>query len=78
MELKFLFICAKRYAQQCLKRLGIDESEVSSDLMREAEEMAEHWRDVVVFYTLRLSLAPLVETAVLLDRMLYLYEQGMY
>jgi hypothetical protein len=46
--------------------------------MREAEEMAERWCDVVVFYTLRLSLAPLLETAVLLDRMLYLYEQGMY
>ncbi|XP_075976803.1 methyltransferase-like protein 25B [Anticarsia gemmatalis] len=37
----------------------------------------QQWRRVVVVYTLRLALAPLVETVVLLDRMLYVMEKGM-
>ncbi|XP_028170962.1 protein RRNAD1 [Ostrinia furnacalis] len=35
------------------------------------------WRRVVIVYTLRLALAPLVETVILLDRMLYVLEQGL-
>lgn len=34
------------------------------------------WKRVVIFYTLRLLLAPLVETILLLDRLLYLKEHG--
>lgn len=34
------------------------------------------WKRVVIFYTLRLLLAPLVETILLLDRLLYLKELG--
>jgi hypothetical protein len=34
------------------------------------------WKRVVIFYTLRLLLAPLVETVLLLDRLLYLQELG--
>lgn len=37
-----------------------------------------NWKDVVAFYTIRLALAPVVETAILLDRMFYLQEQGWY
>ncbi|XP_041975584.1 protein RRNAD1 [Aricia agestis] len=37
----------------------------------------EQWRRVVVLYTLRLMLAPLVETIILLDRMLYIFENGL-
>ncbi|XP_076465559.1 uncharacterized protein LOC143297222 [Babylonia areolata] len=65
-----------QYAGQCLQRLGISVSEVPHDVMATAESMTTHWRRVVAFYTLRLSLAPLVETALLLDRMLFMYEQG--
>lgn len=36
----------------------------------------EQWRRVVVMYTLRLMLAPLVETVILLDRVLYVLERG--
>lgn len=45
-------------------------------LLEQAAAMTERWKDVVAFYTLRLALAPVVETLVLLDRMLYLHEQG--
>jgi hypothetical protein len=34
------------------------------------------WKQVVIFYTLRLLLAPVVETILLLDRLLYLQEHG--
>ena len=34
------------------------------------------WKRVVIFYTLRLLLAPLVETILLLDRLLFLKELG--
>jgi len=34
------------------------------------------WKRVVIFYTLRLLLAPLVETILLLDRLIYLKELG--
>lgn len=45
----------------------------------ESEEMQTNllqWKRVVIFYTLRLLLAPLVETILLLDRLLYLKELG--
>ena len=44
--------------------------------MERAEFLLEKWKQVVAFYTLRLSLSPVVETLILLDRQLYLYEQG--
>ena len=44
--------------------------------MTAAEALTAEWRRVVAFYTLRVSLAPLVETALLLDRMLFLSEHG--
>ena len=54
----------------------MDPSEVSDAVMTKAESLTVEWHCVVAFYTLRLSLAPLVETAILLDRMLFLYEHG--
>lgn len=36
----------------------------------------KRWRQVVIFYTCRLILAPLVETVILLDRLLYLHEHN--
>ena len=38
---------------------------------------AGEWREVAVFFMLRLALAPCVETLILLDRLLFLTEQGM-
>ncbi|KAJ9578637.1 hypothetical protein L9F63_005127 [Diploptera punctata] len=44
----------------------VDSEEIKTDLLQ--------WKKVVTFYTLRLMLAPLVETVVLLDRLIYLQE----
>lgn len=40
------------------------------------QENIGKWKNVVVFYTLRLMFAPLVESVLLNDRMLYLLEEG--
>lgn len=34
------------------------------------------WKHVVIFYTLRLILAPLVESIILMDRIIFLQERG--
>ena len=37
----------------------------------------ELWWEVVTFYTLRLAMAPIIETVILLDRCLFLYENDL-
>ena len=72
--MRFFFgLC--RYANLSLKRLGLS-CEIPETVMERAECLLEKWKQVVAFYTLRLSLSPVVETLILLDRQLYLYEQG--
>ncbi|XP_030373449.1 protein RRNAD1 [Scaptodrosophila lebanonensis] len=51
-----------------LNRSLLHNSETETDLL--------HWRRIVIFYTLRLMLAPLVESIILYDRMLFLLENG--
>ncbi|KAK3098386.1 hypothetical protein FSP39_019000 [Pinctada imbricata] len=65
-----------QYAKQGLQRLGI-KTQVPESLLDEVHSKQSMWKDVVAFYTLRLSLAPVVETLILLDRMLYLWENGL-
>ncbi|XP_053611279.1 methyltransferase-like protein 25B isoform X3 [Plodia interpunctella] len=43
----------------------------------QGEDDLQKWRRVVTVYTLRLALAPLVETVVLLDRVLFVLEHGL-
>jgi len=68
----FLF----RYASMALKRLKLSEDLTPEQLVI-ANSRLKQWNHVVAFYTLRLSLAPLVEMVLLLDRALYLAENGM-
>jgi len=42
----------------------------------EVEKRLARWWEVVTFYTLRLAMAPVIETVILLDRQLFLYENG--
>lgn len=64
-----------RYCNKAVVKLGIrikDESARSES----AQKNLTQWGRVVKFYTLRLMLAPLMETVILLDRLLYLQEIG--
>ncbi|XP_070807273.1 methyltransferase-like protein 25B isoform X1 [Pituophis catenifer annectens] len=60
----------EQYARQGLERIGMSPSGPL-----EPASPAQQQR-VVVFFSLALLLAPLVETLILLDRMIYLQEQG--
>ncbi|XP_023345260.1 protein RRNAD1 isoform X2 [Eurytemora carolleeae] len=53
--------------------LGIDPLEFDTEEIR--EELSAWW-EVVGYYTLRLALAPILETVILLDRCVFLYENG--
>lgn len=56
-----------------------EEGEMVMPYLSELEELVEkEWRCVVVFFMLRQALAPCVEDMILLDRTLYLMEQGLY
>jgi hypothetical protein len=55
--------------------LNIDFSEDKLQ-SNEIDELLMQWKKVVVFYSLRLLFAPLVESIILLDRLLYLKESG--
>lgn len=62
--------------QRGLQRVGLD-PQVSLDLAALQAHQAQENR-VTAFFSLALLLAPLVETLILLDRLLYLQEQGFY
>jgi len=42
----------------------------------DVNHLLSHWWKVVLFYTIRLSFAPVIETVILLDRSLFLLESG--
>uniref|UniRef100_A0A182QV05 Methyltransferase domain-containing protein n=1 Tax=Anopheles farauti TaxID=69004 RepID=A0A182QV05_9DIPT len=65
----------EEYCERAVAGLGIviPREETHSDQTR---HNLDHWEEVVKFYTLRLMFAPLVETIILYDRLLFLLEQG--
>ncbi|CAL1535325.1 unnamed protein product [Lymnaea stagnalis] len=64
------------YALENLKKVGLISETVSKELMGDCELLCQNWKRVVAYYTLRLSLAPVVESFILLDRALFLQEKG--
>ena len=46
--------------------------------MNTLRPLLDRWKDVVVLYMLRLTIAPCIESVILLDRLYYLQEHGMY
>uniref|UniRef100_A0A2I3RRF6 Methyltransferase like 25B n=1 Tax=Pan troglodytes TaxID=9598 RepID=A0A2I3RRF6_PANTR len=66
----------EEYVQQGLQRVGLD-PQLPLNLAALQAHLAQENR-VVAFFSLALLLAPLVETLILLDRLLYLQEQGFH
>ncbi|NXD88859.1 RRNAD protein, partial [Halcyon senegalensis] len=64
-----------QYARLGLPRVGLDPATIPLDT-EAVGAMLEQQHKVVAFFSLALLLAPLVETLILLDRLLYLREQG--
>ncbi|KAL5004892.1 hypothetical protein ScPMuIL_018348 [Solemya velum] len=65
----------EEYVGKCFKKLGV-ESSIPDELLQEAKSLLHLWKNVVAFYVMRLCLAPVVEALILLDRMLFLFENG--
>ncbi|XP_007535598.1 methyltransferase-like protein 25B isoform X2 [Erinaceus europaeus] len=66
----------EEYVQRGLQRVGLD-PQTPLNLATLQAHLAQENR-VVAFFSLALLLAPLVETLILLDRLLYLQEQGFH
>ncbi|XP_045154424.1 methyltransferase-like protein 25B isoform X2 [Echinops telfairi] len=66
----------EEYVQRGLRRVGLDPQLPLNVAALQAHQAQEH--RVVAFFSLALLLAPLVETLILLDRLLYLQEQGFH
>ncbi|KAK8380525.1 hypothetical protein O3P69_016841 [Scylla paramamosain] len=65
------------YAKQAVSRLQdvvLPEVDLTSE---ETLHNLTRWQQVVVYYSLRLLLAPVVEAVVLLDRLLFLHDNGL-
>ncbi|XP_040211129.1 protein RRNAD1 isoform X2 [Rana temporaria] len=62
------------YAMLGLERVGLDPNTPLDETS--VEHMLSQQQNVVVFFSLALLLAPLVETLILLDRMIFLRERG--
>lgn len=67
---------AHRYVRRGLQRVGLD-PQLPLDAAALGAQQAQGNR-VVAFFSLTLLLAPLVETLILLDRLLYIQEQGFH
>ncbi|KAM8950127.1 methyltransferase-like protein 25B isoform 3-T3 [Lycaon pictus] len=65
-----------RYVRRGLRRVGLDPQLPLNLAALQAHQAQEN--RVVAFFSLALLLAPLVETLILLDRLLYVQEQGFY
>ncbi|XP_061333939.1 methyltransferase-like protein 25B [Pezoporus flaviventris] len=66
-----------QYARLGLPRVGLDPASIPLD-SDAVGTMLEQQHKVVAFFSLTLLLAPLVETLILLDRLLYLRERGFH
>ena len=64
-----------RYLQAAYYKLHLLPPDLQSH-QEEINKMLARWRSVVTFFALGILMSPLIETIVLLDRCLYLKEQG--
>jgi hypothetical protein len=65
----------KEYALKATSKLSVQIDPQEFDTQQIHKELSAWW-EVVTYYTIRLALAPVLETVILLDRCVYLYEQG--
>lgn len=63
-----------QYARKALEKFPLPMPDEDLD-SPELELAMDEWRHVVVFYSLRLLLAPVIESLLLVDRMLYLWDR---
>ncbi|XP_078001200.1 methyltransferase-like protein 25B [Glandiceps talaboti] len=62
------------YLSEALRKLGLQP--IPEDEGKELEKLLKRWKQLITFHVLRLLTAPVTESLILIDRMLFLYEQG--
>ncbi|XP_071846027.1 methyltransferase-like protein 25B [Apostichopus japonicus] len=62
------------YANAVFRKLGLTFDPLTAHQLEELHR--PHWGRLIIFHSLRLCLAPIVESLILIDRMLYLLENG--
>lgn len=72
-DLTFKEYCRKATEGSARLKFTVPEEDVECET---TQEMLKQWKRVVIFYILRLVLAPFVESIILYDRVLYLREHG--
>lgn len=65
----------KEYCRDAVIHLGIKIPDEDVEAVETIKNL-NNWKNVAIFYTLRLMFAPLVESVILYDRMLFLLENG--
>jgi len=65
-----------RATQKLVAEAGLEPFTEEELTCPEVEKRLARWWEVVTFYTLRLAMAPVIETVILLDRQLFLFENG--
>lgn len=65
----------ERYASSLLASVGIEPRQAEFDTMR---LLVNQWNKVVIFFLLRLTIAPCVETLLMMDRLVFLLEKGFH
>ena len=58
-----------------MQKLHLD-PDLSDDQERRTEARLKQAKEVVIFYTIRLAIAPVIETLILLDRVAFIREKG--
>ena len=66
----------QEYAEKATKELDIKFDFKNERVIKRINMHLEEWWHVVIYYSLRLLFAPLIETVILLDRSLFLLEHG--
>ena len=66
----------QEYAEKATRELDVNFDFKNERVLRRINMHLEEWWHVVIYYSLRLLFAPLIETVILLDRSLYLLEHG--
>jgi len=72
------YLIVFRYARKAFKRLDLFFPDDQNVVDGEIAEMLNQWNKVIVLFTLAQMLGPVVETVILLDRVIYLAENGKF
>ncbi|XP_076802454.1 methyltransferase-like protein 25B [Clavelina lepadiformis] len=64
------------YVKRAFQRLNLPPCDITMLCSSNTEEMLNDWRHLVTYFTLSLLLAPVIESVILMDRLLYLKENG--